>query len=232
MTDQRQLIFQSMLDFLLQTIGEATFARAGTIAEFGCGKDGFIKNYKRPQQQAYGIDIRNYADYWAPFDVEYLKSDGRQIPLGDSSLDLMVTHSVLEHVDDLPNSFREIDRVLKPGAFLYATVSPLYYSPNGSHIRTIPDWEHLRPGSKYYLMSEPLERQGAHLNKLTMNQLLGMLGDLPWNIVRMDRKILDKPIPAWLAAEGHAPLDLLTREFRIVLRKQPFHPVVADASPD
>jgi len=43
--------------------------------------------------------------------------DGRRIPLGDASVDVVFSSNVLEHLPDLPQMHREIRRVLKPGGY-------------------------------------------------------------------------------------------------------------------
>ena len=215
--NRHQIIFRSLEGFLIRAIGEKEYSGIKTVLEFGCGKTGFAGDYLRPGRVSYGVDLHDHTDHWRKLGVLYRMSDGITIPLADSSIDLVVAHSVVEHVENLPNSLREINRVLKPGGIGYITVSPLYFSPNGSHIRSLPDWEHLRPGSKYYMMQQPIDREGAYLNKLTMSELLGMIGALPWNIMRMERFTVDNEIPDWLT--GFPVLDLITREFRLVVRK-------------
>lgn len=215
--NRHQIIFRSLESFLIRSIGEKEYAGLKTTLEFGCGKTGFAADYLRPGRISFGVDLHDYIEHWKKLGVNYRISDGVTIPVNDSSIDLVVSHSVVEHVENLPNSLCEINRVLKPGGICYITVSPLYFSPQGSHVRSLPDWEHLREGSKYYMMQQPIDREGAYLNKLTMSELLGMIGALPWNIVRMDRFTVDTEIPDWLS--GFPELDLITREFRLVARK-------------
>lgn len=45
-----------------------------------------------------------------------------RIPYKDNSVDLLISNSVLEHIYDYENVVSEINRVLKPGGFLYLCV--------------------------------------------------------------------------------------------------------------
>lgn len=222
MSSTREERFDNLKNYLIKHIGEDVFNATGSVLEYGCGKTGYADLYRSDTRRAFGVDLHDHKQHWSSKGVEYLQSDGKTIPLGSKSLGLVVSHSVVEHVEDIHSSLSEIYRVLAIGGIGYITVSPLYFSPGGSHIRSLPDWEHLRPESKYYMMTQPIGRQGAYLNKLTISELLAAVGSLPWTIMRMDRKLVPTPIPDWLAGSEISKLDLLTKEFRLVLKRMPF----------
>jgi SAM-dependent methyltransferase len=58
--------------------------------------------------------------------------DGIKLPYEDQSFDLVISNSVLEHVDDLDNGFRELARVTRPGGLSYHLWHN-YYSFSGGH---------------------------------------------------------------------------------------------------
>jgi SAM-dependent methyltransferase len=64
--------------------------------------------------------------------------DLRALTIFDSSLDLMVTQDVLEHVPDPDSAFREIARVLRPGGLHIFSV-PVYAKPSRERARQRPD---------------------------------------------------------------------------------------------
>lgn len=68
------------------------------------------------------------------FENEYriLNSDGT-LPFPDECVDTVVTFDVLEHVDSVERSMKEMLRVLKPGGFLFA-VFPQFHQPFESHL--------------------------------------------------------------------------------------------------
>ena len=125
------------------------------IVDVGCG-DGSISfglANRTGAASVLGVDIE-------PVDLEFLDelahqddiviqlgnqlkfevSHDNSIPLGDSEVDLVVAWSVLEHVRDLGAFFREVRRVLKPDAYFFCQVWPLFYSEHGSHL-----WPWLEP---------------------------------------------------------------------------------------
>jgi len=119
-----------------------------------------------------GIDIEDYSKHHPG--VEFVLSDGLSIPLPDASVHMTVSHSVLEHVGNLDQSLAEINRITKPGGYFFLTVSPLYYSAYGAHLREdgkrLENWGHLDPNSRYYLSRSPLPgatTTGHNLNGLT-----------------------------------------------------------------
>jgi 2-polyprenyl-6-hydroxyphenyl methylase/3-demethylubiquinone-9 3-methyltransferase len=56
--------------------------------------------------------------------IDYRQASGEDIPFDADSFDLVVCCDVLEHVDDLERTIREVARVLKPGGmFCYDTIN-------------------------------------------------------------------------------------------------------------
>ncbi len=153
--------------------------------------------------------------------MKFVVSDGRTIPLPDESIDFIFSHSVIEHLDDVHQSFSELNRIAKTGGYIYLTVSPLYFSARGAHSRHIPLWHHLMPNSPFFLTQAPLGedgRVGAHLNKYTVAMFLAEVGNQPWDIVRMARQ-REKSTPPAEATGQASPLDMMTRGFKIMLQE-------------
>lgn len=222
-TDPRAPYFEPLQRFLFDTIGESQFVECKTILEFGIGiKGGMIDLYRLPHQTAYGVDLHDWSAKCPPW-VKFIVSDGVTIPLDDDVVDLVYSHSVIEHVSNVHQSFSELNRITREGGFLYLTVSPLYFSSNGAHNRKLPPWEHLRPGSEYFMTKSPLGpngRDGSYLNQYTIAMFLSEIGRQPWNIVRMERRRESLKPPSDISFNCD-PLDVVTREFRIICRKTP-----------
>jgi SAM-dependent methyltransferase len=66
----------------------------------------------RPHDRFINLDVQNVG-------AVDIVSDGSRIPLKDSSIDLLITQEVLEHIQDYQSALAEIERVLKPGGKVY-----------------------------------------------------------------------------------------------------------------
>jgi SAM-dependent methyltransferase len=199
-----------------------------TLLDFGCGRDGYVSLYSEYFDRCLGLDILDYASCYNE-KIEFIQSNGRDIPLADRSVDVVVAHSVLEHVEDIEFTLSEVNRVLIEGGYAYLTVSPLYYSQGGGHLRLsreaerLSDWEHLDPDSSHYLGIDDAHvfiNRHHRLNKLTTAKFLGAVGKQTWDIVTY--KIAaraNKPLPQFLRATNLSRLDLYTKEFRLIARK-------------
>ena len=80
------------------------------------------------------------------------RGDALALPFPDESLDLVHSVSVLEHIPDPMEAFKEMYRVLKTGAFAYHGVDP-WFSPVGGHSLCTLDfpWGHVRLSSEEFV---------------------------------------------------------------------------------
>lgn len=91
-------------------------APSDTILDVGCGQGDFlVQCAEAGRSVASGVDIeQRWVDYSRGRGCRAECYDGSRLPAGDGSVDLVFSHSVLEHVQPLP-FMREINRVLRPG---------------------------------------------------------------------------------------------------------------------
>lgn len=174
--------------------------------------------------KVYGIDVVDYSRYHP--NVDFRISDGFRTNIESGSIDLVVSHSVLEHVGDLDECLNEIDRMAKVGGYLYLTVDPLYFSSYGSHVnvegRRLDQWQHLDPASTYYMTRSPLPQaktSGHDLNMLTSSVFLAAVGKQPWNILRYEIGFERKSLPNYVDVGAASALDLMMKSFRFVGQK-------------
>ncbi len=67
----------------------------------------------------------------------YSQLNASALPFSGSVFDIVIANHVIYHLADIPEALREIRRVLRPGARLYAAT-------NGqSHLREIKEWQQL-----------------------------------------------------------------------------------------
>lgn len=193
-----------------------------TVAEFGVGKWGFGRFYAEKYKKVYGIDIEDYSSFHP--NVEFILSQGVELEMQDQILDIVFSHSVLEHVEDLVSVISEINRVTKIGGYFYLTVNPLYYSSFGAHLydenqMRIENWEHLDPNQSYYLLDNSCPdaiTSGHFLNKLTSSKFLSAVSQQPWNIIHYSIHLENKPIPEYVDRSVASEFDLKAKAFRFI----------------
>lgn len=195
-----------------------------TVAEFGIGRIGFGSFYKEHCARVIGIDVVDFSENHP--DLEFVLSNGTDIPLPDECCHAVVSHSVLEHVGDLEKSIAEIDRITRPGGILFLTVNPLYYSAYGAHLHDtdgvrLENWEHLDPTSPHYMTRDPnwvSDGAGHALNMLTSERFLAAVGRVPWTILNYRLDFERKPAPPHV--DQRRDIEMLLRGFRFIGRKE------------
>lgn len=94
-----------------------------TILDFGSGYGGKTVFYSQYSKEAYGIEpFQHVVDYsrlfaasWGASNISFEVCDQLRIPFADDKFDVVISHDVLEHVDNPSATLSEIFRVLKPG---------------------------------------------------------------------------------------------------------------------
>lgn len=87
-------------------------------------------------------------------DVDTRKANGLAINFPDNTFDLVVSHEVFEHLENIEATVNELHRVLKPDGITYIYVHNHTCLSGGHHIAwkypdsepsdTVPPWDHLR----------------------------------------------------------------------------------------
>lgn len=104
----------------LKMIRDAAASRLrGRVFVDGCGVGQYLGKLSKDAAQAVGLDIEfertQEARRLAP---QVLCGAGENLPLASNTFDLVLSHEVLEHVQDDRQAVQEIVRVLKPGGRL------------------------------------------------------------------------------------------------------------------
>lgn len=92
----------------------------GRILEDGCGVGSYLYRFAETAEHAVGIEIEfdrgKVAKSICPGrNVDVVNSCGEYLPFKDNYFDLILSHEVIEHVNDDLLCVREMVRVLKPG---------------------------------------------------------------------------------------------------------------------
>lgn len=100
------------------------FKIGGTLLDVGCGRGDFLRAFQRAGFDAKGIEGEERDEEQNVIGGVNLESD--TIPIKDSTVDVVFTKSVLEHIHQPDKMMEECYRVLKPG---------------GRIIAMVPDWQ-------------------------------------------------------------------------------------------
>src|SRR5260221_2917426 len=93
--------------------------------DFGCGSKPYKSLFKNASEYI-GVDYdsEGHSHKNEKIDVFY---DGKTIPFKDNSFDSILTSEVLEHVFNLEEILKELNRVLKPGGKILITIPFAWY---------------------------------------------------------------------------------------------------------
>jgi len=91
------------------------------VVDFGCGPGFYTIPFAKRAKKVIGIDLQagmldravNYARK-SGVNVEFYRSDGRSMPLPDSTIDLAFMRLVYHELEDKGAVLRELSRILKP----------------------------------------------------------------------------------------------------------------------
>lgn len=115
-----------------------------TILDAGCGRSApVLRKFKNIAGSLIGVDLVDPRDVGVG--IDYYNADLRSIPIPSSSVDLVISRSVFEHLTDPDGVYKEMYRVLKPGGRLvFLTANAWDYGtvmaklvPNQFHSRIV-----------------------------------------------------------------------------------------------
>jgi len=95
------------------------------VLEIGCAMGFFIESLRKRGIEAYGVDISRYAISKAAPEIRpYLYRcdvSENELPFPDNSLDFLYTLETIEHLKHPEYAIKAMERVLKPGGFVFMT---------------------------------------------------------------------------------------------------------------
>jgi SAM-dependent methyltransferase len=126
---------------VIETLERAGVAISGRVLDSGCGGGGTVVSVAEEVAFAVGLDLdarfegagTRLAHEKGVRNVTFVRGDGQRLPFADGAFDLVLSHSVIEHVASAGEYLGECRRVLRPGGKLYLATAP-YLSFAGAHL--------------------------------------------------------------------------------------------------
>lgn len=141
------MAFYGRVGALLAEAGPST-----VILDFGAGRGAFLDDATPARRDAHllrgragrviGIDLDHAVLTNPALDESHVVKVGDLLPLGDDTVDLVVSDYTFEHIADPAWASGEIDRVLKPGGWLCAR-TPNRWGYIGIGARAVPNQLHI-----------------------------------------------------------------------------------------
>jgi ubiquinone/menaquinone biosynthesis C-methylase UbiE len=114
------------------------------VLDAGCGKNApVLQKLVGYGKYLIGIDVCGLHKVEGYDSLDLLKSDLQTISLKNNSVDVVISRSVLEHVENPEKAYREIHRILKSGGHLIC-LTPNYYDYASLIAKLIPNQFHSR----------------------------------------------------------------------------------------
>jgi ubiquinone/menaquinone biosynthesis C-methylase UbiE len=126
----------------------STYPRAGRFLEIGSANPEQIEEHRKFFGKLIGLDLDFKRLHAAP-GCDKVNANAQTLPFKDGVFDGVISHHVIEHIDDDRSFIKEINRVLKNGGFA------ILGTPNRKRLvrvvieiftgeRKFPWWEHKR----------------------------------------------------------------------------------------
>jgi 2-polyprenyl-3-methyl-5-hydroxy-6-metoxy-1,4-benzoquinol methylase len=96
----------------------------GDLLEVGAATGWFLDEARKSGFDVHGVELSDFAADWGRTHLGLPIQTGtlEQAGFGDASFSLATLWDVLEHVSDPVGQLREVNRVLKPGGYLFASI--------------------------------------------------------------------------------------------------------------
>lgn len=126
---------------LLAYLDKAGVRGFSRVLDDGCGGGGMAVSFAEETRSVVGIEPADrfrdagirLAEEKGVRNIAFSRADGTALPFGARTFDLVLSHSVIEHVADPLTYLKEARRVLAPGGHMLLQTAP-YLSPSGAHL--------------------------------------------------------------------------------------------------
>jgi len=146
-----------------------------------------------------------------------------KLDLSDNSIDLVVSHEVFEHIEDIPATLDELKRVMKSDAITYIYIHNYTSLSGGHHIawkypdkepsEKVPPWDHLR-NNCYPDIPSWLNKWREHEYREEFEKRFEIIEWIPTE--KEGKKLLSKSIRQEL--HNYSEHELLTKGFIVIAK--------------
>lgn len=170
-------------------LGAAETRKHGSVLVDGCGVGMYLDHLGQFTEDIIGLDIEfERLEEAKKLSPNVVNGAGEELPFHDDSFDLILSHEVLEHVQDDRAAISEIIRTLKPGGRLvlfcpnrgYPFETHGYYWRGNYHFGNIP--------LVNYLPRHWRDKLAPHVNVYTRGNLMKLFDGLPVKFI--DRRTI------------------------------------------
>ncbi|MFN3821606.1 MAG: class I SAM-dependent methyltransferase [bacterium] len=194
-----QLILERRWRILQKTVYPHLLA--GRVIDLGCGNGAQTEVLVGHQVKVWGIDLfspdqRDRPSFITEGKFPFIVGDAMEIPIKSSSVDLVTSFEVLEHVENDHTACQEVVRILKKGGGFFYTVPNRWwiFETHGAHIPHLSKIPWNRVPFLSYL-PRSLHRRIAKARNYTLSealQLSGLSGLIPqqWGYITAPMDIL------------------------------------------
>lgn len=168
---------QRRLEMILEAAGERT---SGAALINGCGIGMYLFHLSQTIEDITGLDIEFERLQTAKTrNDKILNGAGEALPFPGKSFDLILSHEVLEHVEDDQKTINEIVRVLKPGGrlVLFCPNRGYPFETHGFYWRGIYHFGNIPMIN--YLPRVWRDKLAPHVNVYTYKDLNNLFAGLP-----------------------------------------------------
>lgn len=220
--------------------------RGKKVLDFGCGGGTSAAGIALLHgANVHGVDINSEASQCSAFLQQSFGIEppaaltfqmiGHSGEIAGDEFDCIFSWSVFEHVANrlYPQTLKDLFAILKPGGLAFVQISPLYFSPEGSHLWSIgySHWEHLTNQtseiySDIYNHNIPIEMKNSlwsmflTLNRITSDDLVVRFKNAGFELVREQRDCVDYEPPVDLIRSYSKAA--LTNSQIVALFRKPF----------
>jgi len=220
---------------VIQALERSGARLGGRVLDAGCGGGGTALSLAEESAFAVGLDLEaRFRDAGTRLAAErtvtrvaFVQGDGGRLPFKGESFDLVLSHSVIEHVSSAEGYLGECHRVLRRGGVLYLSTAP-FLSLAGAFLARRAPWalrEKKEANTFVALAEQGREKEDDLKQRVTVRRLSEWIRRAGFRALREERHVtgffrraLPGPLRRWMEDTPWAQ-DVMIGHIQCVLEK-------------